>query len=165
MKHKKLELTVILLLVIGLTGLHAQEAFPATGGNASGSGGTVSYSIGQVFYTTNIGRTVSVSQGVQQPYEISLVTGIEIAEKINLTVSASPNPTTDFLRLKVSASSTLSFKSLSYQLFDVSGILLQNKKLTDNETTIEMINLLPAIYFLKVIENNRVIKNFKIIKN
>lgn len=46
MKHKTFIISTIFLLGIGLTGLQAQEAIPATGGNASGSGGSVSYSVG-----------------------------------------------------------------------------------------------------------------------
>ncbi|MGC8754863.1 MAG: hypothetical protein ACP5QJ_07625, partial [Thermosulfidibacteraceae bacterium] len=77
MRHKKLKLSAVLLLGLGLTGLQAQESVNATGGNASGNGGTVAYSVGQVVYTTNTGTNGSVAQGVQQPFEISVVSGIE----------------------------------------------------------------------------------------
>lgn len=74
MKKTKLKLCVILLLSIGLTtGLRAQETIPVTGGEASG-GGTVSYTAGQIIYTTNTGTSGSVTQGIQQPFEISVVT-------------------------------------------------------------------------------------------
>ena len=75
MKRKKVKLSV-LFLGLGLTA-QAQQATTATGGNASGSGGTVAYSVGQIFYTTNTGTTGSEAQGVQQPYEISIVLGID----------------------------------------------------------------------------------------
>ena len=102
MKYKKLKLSTVLLLGLGLTGLQAQTAIPATGGNVSGTGGSVSYSVGQVVYTTNTGgANGSVAQGVQQPFEISVVTGIDEANGITLQCSAYPNPTTDFLKLKV----------------------------------------------------------------
>ncbi|MEJ5266144.1 MAG: hypothetical protein WHT29_12590, partial [Bacteroidales bacterium] len=104
MRHKKLKLSAIILLGLGLTGLQAQESVNATGGNAFGSGGSVSYSVGQVVYTTNSGTNGSVAQGVQQPYEISVVTGLEEAKGINLSVSAYPNPTTDYLTLRIDAS-------------------------------------------------------------
>ena len=168
MRHKKLKLSAILLLGLGLTGLQAQETIPATGGNASGSGGSASYSVGQVVYTTNTGANGSVAQGVQQPFEISVVTGItgiEEAKGINLSVSAYPNPTTDFLILKVDASASLSIQSLSYQLFDMNGKRLQNKKIEGNETSIAMSNLVPATYFVKVLQGNKEVKTFKIIKN
>ena len=165
MQSKKLKLSAVLLLGIGLTGLQAQESINATGGNASGSGGSVSYSVGQVAYQTHTGTNGSVAEGVQQPYEISVVTGIEEAIGINLMVSAYPNPTTDFLNLKVDASTTLSIQSMSYQLFDISGKLLENKKLTGNETQIDLNGFISSTYFVKVLENNQLIKNFKIVKN
>ena len=158
MKHKRLKLSAVLLLGLGLTGLQAQETIPATGGNASGSGGTVSYSVGQVVYTTNTGTNGSVAQGVQQPFEISVVTGIE-QTAINLAISAYPNPTTDFLLLKVESEK---LKDLSYQLYDLNGKLLQNKKIEGNETSIVMSNLVPATYFVKVTEGNKEVKTFKI---
>jgi len=162
MKYKKLKFSAIFLLGIGLTGLQAQEAIPASGGNASGSGGTASFTVGQVVYTTNTGTNGSVVQGVQQPYEISIVSGIEEANSIILQCTAYPNPTSDFLTLKIE---NYDNENLSYQLFDVSGNLIENKKLTSNETTITMTNRVPTIYFLKVIENQIEIKTFKIIKN
>ncbi|RLD56213.1 MAG: T9SS C-terminal target domain-containing protein, partial [Bacteroidetes bacterium] len=80
---------IVALLFLGLSNLQAQEVIPATGGEASGSGGSASYTVGQVVYTTNTGTNGnSVSQGVQQPYEISVVTGIAEAKDINLEVSA-----------------------------------------------------------------------------
>ena len=163
MRHKKLKLSAVLLLGLGLTGLQAQTAVPATGSNASGSGGTVRYSVGQVVYTTNTGGSNgSVAQGVQQPFEISVVTGLEETKGIILSVSAYPNPTTDFLNLKVE---NYDNTNLSYQLFDISGKLLETKKITGNETSINTSNLVPATYFLKVTENNKEVKTFKIIKN
>jgi hypothetical protein len=45
---------------------------PQAGGEATGSGGSVSYSVGQVVYTTNTGINGSVAQGVQQPYEFQM---------------------------------------------------------------------------------------------
>ena len=46
--------------------VHAQEALTASGGGASGIGGSSSYSIGQVFYSNYIGLNGSEAQGVQQ---------------------------------------------------------------------------------------------------
>jgi hypothetical protein len=166
MQHKKLKLSAIFFLGLGLTGLQAQESIPASGGNASGSGGTASYTTGQVVYTTNAGANGSVAQGVQQPYEISVVSGIEQAKDINLICTAYPNPTNDFFTLKVE---NYDNENLSYQLFDISGKLLENKKIEGNETTISMGNLVSATYFLKIVQtkhaSSQEIKTFKIIKN
>lgn len=161
MRNKKLRLSAVLLLAFGLTGLQAQESVNATGGEASGSGGSASYSVGQLVYTTNIGTNGSVAQGVQQPYEISVVTGIEEAKDINLSVSAYPNPTTDYLTLEVTDYEIL---KLNFQLYDINGKLLQSEKIIGNQTSIVMINLVPANYFVKVIRGNKEVKTFKIIK-
>ncbi|OFY82304.1 MAG: hypothetical protein A3F72_21770 [Bacteroidetes bacterium RIFCSPLOWO2_12_FULL_35_15] len=162
MRYKKIKLSVLLLLGIELTGMQAQEAIPASGGNASGSGGSVSYSVGQVVYTTNTETNGSVAQGVQQPYEILIVTGLEEAEGINLVCSAYPNPATDFVKLKIENYKT---ENLTYQLYDISGKLLKNKKVESNEMIISLENLVHAAYFLKITDNNKEIKTFKIIKN
>ena len=161
---KQIRIIGILFLCFGFTGLHAQDAISASGGNASGSGGSVSYSIGQVVYSTNTGTNGSVAQGVQQPYEIFVVTGLEEATSIELNLSAYPNPATDFLTLKVDVSTQLNFHSMSYQLFDLSGSLLENKELMSSETSIDMKNLVPSTYLLKVIDKNKEVKTFKIIK-
>ena len=162
MRHKKLKLSALLLIGLGLTGLHAQEAVPATGGEASGTGGSASYSVGQTVYSTHTGTNGSVAEGVQQPFEISIVTEIEEAKNINLECTVYPNPTTEFLMLKVESYKA---ENLSYQLYDMNGKLLERRKLTGNETEIKMQHLVPAIYFLKVTNNNKEIKIFKIIKN
>ena len=174
MRHKQKELKVesrklrvlgvatLVTFAFSLSSATAQESVNATGGNASGSGGSASYSVGQVVYTTNTGTSGSVAQGVQQPYEISVVTGLEEAKGINLSVSAYPNPTTDFLELKVESEK---LKDLSFQLYDMNGKLLQSEKITGNQTSIVMSNLVPATYFVKVTEGNKEVKTFKIIKN
>ena len=162
MKHKRLKLSALLFLGLGLTGLQAQTSVNATGGNASGSGGSASYSVGQLAYTTNTGTNGSVSEGVQQPFEISVVTGIEEAKGINLSVTAYPNPTTDYLTLSIA---DFDASKLSYQLYDMNGKLLQSEKITGNQTSIVMSNLVPATYFVKVIQGNKEFKTFKIIKN
>ena len=165
MRHKKVKLIAVLLLGIGLTGLQAQETVPASGGDAYGTGGTVSYSVGQIVYTTNANSNGSVAQGVQQPFEISIVTSIEEASSVSLQCLAYPNPTTDYLNLKIDASTSLLMRSMSYQLYDILGTLLETKKIESNETIIVTSHLSRATYFLRVNEGNKEVKTFKIIKN
>ena len=162
MRYRKLKLSAALLLGFGLTGLQAQTSVNAIGGDATGSGGSVSYSVGQVVYTTNNGTNGSVVEGVQQPYEILVVTAIKEAKDINLSVSAYPNPTTDYLTLEVKE---FELANLSFQLYNITGKLLQSKKITGNQTSIVMSNLAPAMYFVKVIQDNKEVKTFKVIKN
>jgi len=162
MQIKRLELSTVILLVLGLTGLlQAQTSINAIGGDVSGSGGSVSYSVGQVVYTTNTGSTSSITQGVQQPYGISVVTAIEEAKDINLLVKTFPNPVTYNLILTVE---NFEISTLKFELYDIQGKLLQSKNITGNQTSINMSNLVPASYFVKVIQGNKEVKTFKIIK-
>lgn len=162
MRQNRLKLSALFWLGIGLTSMHAQESFNATGGNASGNGGSASYSIGQVVYTTNTGTNGSEAQGVQQPYEISVAYGLEETNSINLLVSAYPNPTTDYLTLEVKE---FELTNLYFQIYDMNGKLLRSEKTTGKQTNITMSNLLPAIYFVKVVQEDIVIIVFKIVKN
>jgi hypothetical protein len=147
-------------LGIGFNQVYAQQATTASGGDASGSGGSVAYSIGQIVYTTNTSSSGSVAQGVQQPYEISIITGL-LETDIKLNLSAYPNPTTNYLMLQIDNFD----KDLSYQLFDISGKLLESNTVAANSTTINMEQMQTGTYLLKVTQNNKLVKTFKIIKN
>ena len=160
MKHKK-TITSAAFLLLGLGGLHAQESINGSGSEATGTGGTASYSVGQVVYTTATGTNGSVAQGVQQPYEISVTTGIN-ETTINLEMSVYPNPTTNYLTLKVESEQ---IEILTYQLIDIQGKVIENKKVTADNSTIKMTELPKATYFLSVVNNNQVVKTFKVIKN
>ena len=153
-------LTILFLIGYAFT-IQAQNTIPATGGNASGIGGSVSYTVGQVSYQTFSETTGSVAQGVQQPYEISVVTAIGNTEGVVLDYKVYPNPTHGSLRLTIEPFDDGNFR---FWLYDLNGILLQDKKVLSEETEISLENLNPAIYFLKILKDNREVKVFKIIK-
>jgi hypothetical protein len=155
---KKIILPILLLLACFT---HAQEASVTAGNEATGLGGSASYSIGQVVYTTNTGTTGAMAQGVQQPYEISTL-GTNAFPEISLKCSAYPNPTSDILTIAIENHELTHF---SYQLIDVTGKIIQTNKITQDQTIIDMRNSIAATYFIAISENNKVLKTFKIIKN
>ena len=59
------------LLSVSLGALQAQQAVLTSGGDATGTGGSAGYSIGQTVYSTTSGANGSVAHGVQQAFEIS----------------------------------------------------------------------------------------------
>lgn len=164
MINNRNKIVFYLLLLIALTpsDSEAQNNTVVSGGEATGVEGSASYSIGQVFYTTNSGTNGSLGQGVQQPFEISILTDLNDTKEINLTCLAYPNPTTDFLTLSV-VNNNLS--GIRYLLFDCNGKLLQNKKVEGAETIISMKDLAAATYFIKVTDNEKEVKIFTVIKN
>ena len=163
-KTKKWVLTIIVTSTLIFSTAHAQKNFNTTGGTTSEPGGSVSYSVGQLTFQVHTGTNGSITEGVQQPYEISIVTTIKEANGINLSVSAYPNPATNYLMLKVDTSTTLNIREIQYKLYDMNGKLLQNKNLTGSKTEIDMSNYVSATYFVKVISKTQSIKEFKIIK-
>lgn len=148
------------ILLLTTTAIRAQEAIPVGGGDATGDGGSLSYTVGQVVYTSNTGATGSVMQGVQQSYKISTI-GIEI-EEINLELIAYPNPTKNTLTLNID---NYNSEKLSYHLYDMQGKLLDSKQVVNNSTTIDMQDLPVSSYILNVFNENSLKKTFQIIKN
>jgi hypothetical protein len=158
-----------LLLALVMSTVAAQQGVVSTGGEATGTTGNVSFSIGQVFFTIQTGPDGSAVHGLQQPYEISVITGTEEAEGIQLLVSAYPNPVTDRLTLKIDGIAPECISLLEIFLFDISGKRIMRKQAEGLETSISMTYLPPGIYFLQVIETGdhivgSALKTFKIIK-
>ena len=151
---------IFLFCVIGVNAI-AQEAVLAAGGDAAGSGGSSSYSVGQILYTTDSSGDGSIAKGVQQPFEISTIVGVKLT-RIHLDLIVYPNPTTDILTLKIDE---VSLSTLSFQLYDLHGKMLKSEKIKGDRTRITMKNLPPATYFLKVLNEQEEVKVFKIIKN
>jgi hypothetical protein len=160
MKYIKI-ITKVAFLLIGIGGLHAQEIVPVAGGDATGSGGSTSYTVGQVFFTTNTGSNGSETQGLQQSYEIYTTVGIGVAE-IDLEFLAYPNPTNHALTLNIG---NYNNEKLNYQLYDMKGKLLDSKQVINSSTTIRMHDLPVSTYLLNVLENNLLLKTFRIVKN
>lgn len=154
--------------------VNAQEAFPAAGGTVNGQGGSVSFTVGQVVYSTVSSQEHTVSQGVQQPYEIYVVTSSGEIPLTGIEIQAYPNPATDFLTLSVETEMNQYLKPLAYELFDMTGRVLEKKIISAGHTNIPMGHLAPATYFVKVYHSAKTTslmqsssvqtKTFKIIK-
>jgi hypothetical protein len=161
MKHNKHYFLILLLTSFPFISGYSQESILASGGTATGSGGTASYSVGEIFIGTQTGTNGSVAQGTQQPFEISTLGNDEFPQ-INLEMVVYPNPTIDKLNLLIG---NKEWSNLTYQLFDISGkIISENQKITASETPVSMQSFSQGIYFLIVKDNTKTVKTFKIIK-
>jgi hypothetical protein len=158
-KSRPILLLATRLLWAGLA--QAQESANSSGGDATGSGGTAAYSIGQVVYTTNTGSSGSLAQGVQHAYEIFTV-GIKETE-LSIALTVFPNPTTENLTLQISDYSN---QKLTYKLFNVQGKQLSNGHITAKQTEINTSSLPAATYFIYVVNQENIkVQTYKIIKN
>lgn len=165
MKKVKLSLIVSVLIRLCLTGTQAQETIPVAGGDALGVTGSASYTVGQIVFTTNSGINGEVSEGVQQPYAVSITKGLENAEKFGIECFIYPNPVTDQLKLRISRNNELLFSNCSYRLYSSSGTLIQSNRITDQESIIQMGYLARSSYNLQVFNQKSLIVEFTIIKN
>jgi hypothetical protein len=88
---------LLALLLCCTTHAHAQQTAATSGGDATGTGGMVSWTLGQSAYEPTTGSGGSVYRGVQQPYEwlITATPGHTAP-----TVALWPNPTADGITLQ-----------------------------------------------------------------
>ena len=143
---------------------YEQQGFAAAGGDGKDRGGSVSYSIGQVAYQTASSSSGSVSEGIQQAYEIFLITSIPELATVVLDIAAYPNPVRDLLVLSVNED--LSKQNLVYQLTDMKGSMLYRQVIHQPKNEINMRHLPAGTYFLQVTGTARgQAMLFKIIKH
>lgn len=161
MKHIKFLFSSVFLSLMFAAVLQAQTAIPASGGNSSGTGGSVSYTAGQIMYQVISGSSGTVSPGVQQPYEISILTAIENTEGITLDYKVYPNPVADILTLIIRPFET---EKVRFRLYDLNGVFLQDKEITGEVTEVSMQNLSASFYIMKIMIDQKEVKTFKIIK-
>jgi hypothetical protein len=150
----------ILLTIISLASAFAQQGIHSSGGNASGAGGSVSYSVGQVFYSSQNGTGGALIQGVQQPFEL-VVTEVKSPGTSLLKCEAFPNPAVKELNLRISGEQP---EKGSWKLMDTKGVVLMDGNIQSAETIIPMNALPMAAYTLQVFSGKKELKTFKIIK-
>ena len=156
MKNILLLFTFILLS----TFIYSQEAIVTSGGTSIGNNGSVSYSVGQIFYASTGHSTGFILQGIQQSFEFSPLSNPDFKE-LTLEAITYPNPTKDKINLVLE---NLELKELTYKLFDVKGMEIFKGEISENRTTIEMDKMAKGVYILKVSHQNKQLKTFKIIK-
>lgn len=152
---------ISLFLLLSFSGIYeAQQVVIPTGNTAQSGSGSVSYSVGQIFYEPQSTATGKVNPGVQQPYEIFALATNENAVKNNILVY--PNPVKDFLIVDFNSEKV--FKG-RYQLFDGTGRIINTGELKNLKTEINTTALSSGLYMLTISSDGKNVKTFKIIKN
>jgi hypothetical protein len=154
---KKVTLIVFVLFTTNLS-YSQQQAIIAAGGDATGSGGSYSYSVGQLFLNTSK-SSGSLAGGIQQGFEFISNT-LELST-IQLKFALYPNPITDYVIL---ASTDASLKNLNYTLHDMLARTISKGQIRESNTKIIMNQLDMGTYILNIYQNNNKLKTFKIIK-
>ncbi len=152
---------LLLLFFVSASGFYeAQQTIIPAGNNAQSATGSVAYSIGQTFFESQESATGKVNPGVQQPYEIFVLATNENA--VRSSISVYPNPVKDFLTVDFN---TEKVANSSFQLFDVSGKIINQGNLKNDKTQISASSLSVGMYILRITNAGKLVKTFKIIKN
>jgi hypothetical protein len=132
-------------------------AVVSAGGNLLSNTGSVSFSVGQINYTTIPGSFVVLFLGVQQVYDpyVMLIDD-------STSISIWPNPVTTNLNIDVKSINNI---GILYQLYTIDGKLLESKQSSNKFNTISMIHYAQAIYVLMVRYSDKRTLKFKVIKN
>ncbi len=136
----------------------AQTATLSSGGEGSGPGGTISFSIGQLVVEETEDSDGSISPGVQQTYESSVVFVDEL--RFKNTLSVFPNPTTNAIQLKFDSPFVGDIK-----VFDLQGKIVVQEKVNTDVMTLDASAWNTGVYLVHVIEKGTTCSIYKIIKN
>lgn len=138
----------------------AQEVLNASGTSKEYSGYVISWNIGELVTETNMSIKSVLTQGFLQT-KLNIPTSyLQTKDEYDLEIF--PNPAiNNYISLRIKG---IDVSNLSYQLFDISGRILKTNNIESNPESIDLTSLLPGIYLLRVIEDEKEIKTFKIIK-
>ena len=156
--------TLIIFLLCVAVATFAQSAIVPVGGDAQSNSGSVSYTVGQIAVQTsaNYDGSVSVAEGVQQPYEIQAV-GVDNYPQIALDAVVYPNPTEDLAQLQLNGFE-IPDDGLRAILYDGKGKQLQTLTVTDDLTSFQIGHYATGTYYLELRDGRRVLKTFKVVR-
>ncbi len=154
MKNKKLKLSIILIIGLGLSNLQAQILDRISISSGGSSTDEVSYVLGEVFnlalsdgnYTFETGTEGGTNNTGGDSYNT-----IEQIATLNL-ISCYPNPANDIIYFNFKGKE---IKNMSVQIFDISGELISVEETHfGNIMTCNIQKLAPGNYFLCVTDKN-----------
>lgn len=133
----------------------------ASGENASGEGGSSSYSVGQVFVQRSENDSVYLMEGIQQPLEINTYVLFEAIGEIAL-VDIFPNPFIGEVYLKMTS---LGIGSADCRIYDVRGNLHSEQKVFEGINTLNLSGYAQGEYLVEISLLERKIFIGKVIKH
>lgn len=164
MKHKILRIVFSSFFVLNGLAAFAQSDVVPAGGTATGEGGTVTFTVGQIAVQSNDEGSIILSEGVQQPYEIQTI-GIDNYPGITLSAMVYPNPTRGNVQLSINNErGTIINGQLEVKVFDTNSKYLFSRKIEGEITEIPMSDFAMGTYFVNVLDGTRVLKSFKVVK-
>ena len=160
---KKFNLIIVGLLLLSLARGQtvSPELISSCGDSFSNAGYQLDWSLGECVIITHSAGGYVLTQGFHQTnYETVL---LEELPDAGVNISVYPNPTTDFITLNATPEKSTEFYGL-ITITDTHGKVLLNKEIYKGEEQFDFCGYAAGVYFLAVRSENKLIKNFKIIK-
>lgn len=148
-------------MLVASMSVSAQDGVVPTGADASGVGGSVSYTIGQIDYLNATGTGGSLNQGIQQP---ATVGGVGAINEDKIFVSVYPNPTWDNINIQF-LDETLLQDDAFYEICNLLGEVVSQGKIYASVSTLSIEDFRSGGYILKLYTENSILQTYHIIKN
>ena len=168
-KHKRTnmqkQIPLIIFFIVTAANVFAQSAIVPVGGDTQSGSGGVSYTVGQIALESaaNSNGSITIVEGVQQPYEIQTV-GVDEYQQIALNAVVYPNPTDNIAQLQLNGFE-IPTDGLRAILYDGNGKQLQSVTVTDDLTALQIGQYATGTYYLELRDGKRVLKTFKIVRS
>lgn len=159
MKNKYIFLVV--LSFFSIPNAFSQKNTVASGGTASGGGGSSTYTIGQIDYTFHSDSISSISQGVQHAFEVYFL-DLENVVFNSSNVNIYPNPVLTEINISMA---NLAKDNYSFEILDLKGAILYKGILNSGLTQIQLDDISTGLYMIKIQSSKGYIQTYKFIKN
>ena len=162
--HKKSLLFFFIILLLSIQINHAQEidqnVIGTDGGFAENNQFSITYTIGEVVtaYVKDTTLGVDLTQGFNQSYISILSIDNHV---IDVDIDVYPNPAIDYLNVSISSN----YDNLQLNMFDISGKLIIQEKVTQEKFKIGFSSLSAGTYLLVFTDNGKNLKTLKVQKS
>lgn len=149
--------TLLFILIAGSYWSKSQELIGVSGGTFTQPSGSISFSVGEPIIFSHENSGTNLSQGFQQGEKLSVTS----LEEFETDFKVYPNPVSNQLNIGSEIPD-----GFTYQLSDLNGKVLIDKKSSGMSSKIYFDGLSKGIYILKLItKDQKTTKSFKITKH
>lgn len=137
---------------------HSQQVIAGSGNHFENETVQMSWTLGEPVIETLFNQNIQLTQGFHQT--LLFVTAIEDFG-FDMSISAYPNPTSDFLNLVIKNDEV---QDLYYVIYSMQGKKLSKNQVESEMSEISMGSYSPGTYLLVISNGEQKLKTFKIIK-
>lgn len=159
MKHFLLLLIILIFKIITTQPGIAQSVITPAGHYHESGQMSMSWTLGETMIETFVSADIVLTQGFQQPVlEVSTLTK---EPGLDFQITAFPNPTRSHINI---STNLLQAESLIYSVYDLQGRFIAGNPLDGFQTRIAFNDYEAGIYFIRILQDDKPVTTFKIIK-